>query len=342
MKAVYFEEHGDSNTLQYGDRPDPEINDSEVLVRVKACALNHLDIWTRQGMPGVPIPLPHILGCDSAGIVEQVGSSVTHVKPGDSVVVAPGVSCRKCDYCQSGWDSMCSEYKILGFLLDGGYAELLKAPGENIIPISDKLSMTEWASIPLVFLTAWHMLKTRAELKSSETVLVQAAGSGVGIAAIQIAKHLGAEVITTAGSAEKLEKGKALGADHTINYKEEKFGERVQDITSGKGVDVVFEHIGPDVWEDSMSCLGKKGRLVTCGATSGPEVKIDLRFVFMKQLSILGNYMGGLSELQEVIPLVEQGVLKPVIDQCFPLKEAGAAHQHMENRKNIGKIILEV
>ncbi len=342
MKAVYFDQHGEVDVMQYGDVNDPTINEKEVLVRNHACALNHLDIWTRLGMPGVPIPLPHILGCDSAGIVEEVGAEVEGIKPGDRVLIAPGVSCGTCDSCTSGWDSMCDSYKIMGFLRDGGYAELVKCPARNIIPISDKLTFEEWASIPLTFLTSWHMLVTQAKLIQSESVLIQAAGSGIGIAAIQIAKSIGANVIATAGNDEKLKLATDLGADHTINYSTEKISEKVLDITEGKGVNVVFEHVGPATWEESMASLSKRGRLVTCGATTGPEVKIDLRFLFMKQQSIMGNYMGGLSELLEVIKKVEEGTFKPVIDKVFPLEAAKEAHQHMLDRKNFGKIVLKI
>jgi len=342
MKAVYIEKHGGIDTLIFGERPDPQISDNDVLVRLKACALNHLDIWVRQGLPGVPIPLPHILGCEGAGVVEAVGKNVRHVKPGDPVLVAPGISCGECTYCVNGWDSACPQYKLLGFQVDGCYAELVKAPSRNVILISQKLSFEEWASIPLVFITAWHMLITRAELKPGETVLVQAAGSGIGIAAIQIAKITGATVITTAGSDEKLKKAKSLGADHGINYSKENVPERVHELTNKKGADVVFEHIGPDTWEGSIKSLAKLGRLVTCGATSGPKVELDLRFLFMRQFSILGSYMGGRHELDMVLGLVEAGKLKPVIDKTFPLKDARAAHEHMLDRKNFGKIILKI
>ncbi len=342
MKAVYFDTHGGVDVLKYGDRPDPVISDNEVLVRLKAASINHLDIWVRQGLPGIPIPLPHILGNEGAGEVAAVGKNVKHVKPGDRVLVTPGLNCGECTYCSAGWDSACPQYKLTGFQVDGCYAELVKAPAHNILPISKKFSFEEWASIPLVFITAYHMLFTRAGLKTGETVLVQAGGSGIGIAAIQLAKQAGARVITTAGSDEKLAKAKSLGADFGINYKKEDTAKRVLDITGGKGVDVVFEHIGPETWDASMKCLGKLGRLVTCGATSGPKVEIDLRFLYMKQLTILGSYMGGRRELDKALALFEAGKLKPVVDKIFPLKDARAAHEYMLDRKNFGKIVLTV
>ncbi|MBI1977689.1 MAG: zinc-binding dehydrogenase [Candidatus Omnitrophica bacterium] len=342
MKAVIFKEHGDPNQLLYRtDVPEPQIGPEEVLLRVRACALNHLDIWTRQGMPGITIPLPHILGCDIAGEVEQIGTNVKGISKGLRVAVAPGISCGHCKWCHAGWDSLCEQYKILGFQIDGGYAEFVKVPAQNLIPITDRFSWEEWASCPLVFLTAWHMLVTRAELKKGETVLIQAGGSGVGIAAIQIAKKLiEARVITTVGSDEKIERAKTLGADEVINYTKTDFAKKVQELTEGQGVNVVLEHIGAETFEKSLTALSKKGRLITCGVTSGGSAKIDLRFLFVRQHSILGSYMGGRNELNEVLGFIKQGRLKPIVDMVFPLDEAREAHKRMLDRKNFGKIVL--
>ncbi|GJQ59109.1 MAG: alcohol dehydrogenase [Candidatus Scalindua sp. AMX11] len=340
MKAVVFYDHGDVSNLKYADRPVPEISSSEVLVKVKACGLNHLDIWVREGIPGFSIPLPHILGCEISGEVAQVGAGVKQVCEGQRVLVAPGLSCGKCEYCLSANDSLCSEFKIMGFQIDGGYAEYVKVSAENIVEISDVLSFEEWAAVPLVFLTAWHMLKTRAVLRAGETVLVHAAGSGIGSAAIQVAKLSGAEVITTASTLEKLEKAGQLGADFGINYLQDDFVEKVKEFTHGNGVDVVFEHIGPETFEKSLLCLKRGGRVVTCGATSGPTVNIDLRFFFAKQLSISGCYMGSRKELMEVLRLVESGKLKPVVDSVFQLKEAVEAQTKMIERRQFGKMVL--
>lgn len=340
MKAVAFYEHGGLDKLQYVDLPEPEISADEVLIRVHACALNHLDIWGRQGMPGVTLPLPHILGSDIAGEVVQMGSSVVGIEPGQRVVVAPGLCCGRCQYCLSGYDSLCSEYKIIGFQVNGGYAEYAKAPAANIIPVSTSWSMEEWAAVPLVFLTAWHMLVTRAKLKPGETVLVQAAGSGIGSAAVQIAKYYNSRVIATAGSEEKLKKASELGADETINYQKEDFVARVKELTDNQGVDVIFEHIGSEVFEKSVLCLAKKGRLATCGGTSGGTATLQLRYLFMLQASIVGSYMGGKKELLEVLKLVERKVLKPVIDKVFPLAEAAEAQRRMEDRQQFGKLVL--
>ncbi|GAB64178.1 MAG: alcohol dehydrogenase [Candidatus Jettenia sp.] len=342
MKAVVFYEHGGVDRLTYTDREKPKISPYEVLVKVKACALNHLDIWVRQGLPGAEIPMPHIPGSDIAGEVAEAGMEVKKFRPGDKVLIAPGVRCRKCVYCITNNDSMCSSFKIMGFQVQGGYAEFAKAHVDNIIPVSDKHSFEEWAAIPLVFLTAWHMLITRGQLKPGENVLIHAAGSGIGSAAIQIARVAGARVITTARGKEKLEKAKQIGADEVIDYSKDDYGERVRSVTNNKGVDLIFEHIGPDTWEKNLQCLTKGGRMVVCGATSGPTTTIDIRFLYMKQHTILGCYMGSKKELFDVLNLVELGRLRPVIDTVFPLKDAAAAQQRMLNRENFGKIVLKV
>jgi NADPH:quinone reductase-like Zn-dependent oxidoreductase len=340
MRAVVFKEHGGPDQLIETEVPDPVPGPNETLVRVRACALNHLDIWTRQGMPGIAIPLPHILGCDISGEVEQVNGKA-HIKEGARVIVSPGISCGLCKWCRMNWDSLCDQYKILGFQVDGGYAELVKVPIQNLIPVSDRYSWEEWAACPLVFLTAWHMLVTRAELKSGETVLIHAAGSGVGSAAIQIAKHLGARVITTVGNDKKEAFAQNLGADFVINYKKADFSREARRLTQEQGVDVVLEHIGAETFQKSLAALAKRGRLVTCGTTSGSAVQIDLRFLFIRQHAVMGCYMGGHSELLEAVKLLETGKVKPVVDSIFALKEAQKAHERMLERKNIGKIILK-
>ena len=342
MKATIFKEHGNVDKLVYTGFADPEISSSEVLVKVKACGINHLDIWVRKGMPGVTLPLPHILGCEIIGEIAGIGSriNVKGLSIGQRILVAPGISCGKCEYCLSSNDSLCHEFMVMGFQVNGGYAEYAKAPVENIIPISDKLTFEEWAAVPLVFLTAWNMLKTRGNLTTGETVLIHAAGSGIGSAAIQIARLSGANVITTVGSAGKRKKARAHGSDHVINHSKEDFADKVNELTDGKGVDLVFEHIGPETWEKSMMCLKRGGRIVTCGATSGPSVSFDLRFLFAKQLSISGCYLGSRSELLKIMELMESGRLKPVVDSVFPLEDAVAAQTKMLERKQFGKIVL--
>ncbi len=340
MRAVIFRKHGTPGELEYTYVPKPKPGPGEVLIKVRACALNHLDLWALGGMRGVSIPLPHILGCDIAGEVAALGPGVRKIRLNKRVVVAPGVSCGHCGYCKSGWDSLCAKYQILGLQRSGGYAQYAVVPAHNVIRVSKKLSYEKWAAIPLVFLTAWHMLVTRAGLQKGETALIHAAGSGVGSAGLQIAKYLGAKTVTTVGSDKKAARAKMLGADHVINYQKKEFHEEVQTWTKMRGVDVVLEHIGPETFPKSVACLAKKGRLVTCGVTSGPSTPLDIRYVFARQLSILGCYMGGMAELHKVIRLVEKGKLKPVVDEIFPLREAQKALTRMQDRAHFGKIIL--
>ncbi len=342
MKAIVFHQHGAADVLKYTDAPDPAIRPNEVLVRVRACALNHLDLWVRRGIPGVPIPLPHIPGSDISGEIAQIGADVTTVRAGQKVVLAPGVTCGKCAACVSGQDNRCRYFTNLGYLIDGGYAEFVRAPEVNCLPYPENLTFEEAASIPLVFQTAWHMLLVRAELQPGEDVLVLGAGSGVGSAAIQIAKFFGARVIATAGSDEKLAKAKELGADHLINHKTQKIREEVRRITNKRGVDVVFEHVGTATWDDSLASLAAGGRLVTCGATTGYDAKVDLRFLFSRQLSLLGSYMGAKSDLHSVMRLVASGRFKPIVDCVFPLAEAAAAHAYLESSSQFGKVVLAV
>jgi NADPH:quinone reductase-like Zn-dependent oxidoreductase len=342
VKAVVFQHHGGPEVLKYTDAPEPTIRASDVLVRVRACALNHLDLWVRGGLPNVPIPLPHIPGSDVAGEIAQIGSDVTTVRVGHKVVLAPGVTCGKCAACVAGLDNRCRQFTNLGYMIDGGCAEYVRVPEVNCMPYPENLSFEEAAAVPLVFQTAWHMLLGRAELRPGEDVLVLGAGSGVGSAAIQIAKFFGARVIASAGADEKLEKARQLGADHTINHKSQKIREEVRRITGKRGVDVVFEHVGTATWEDSLASLAPSGRLVTCGATTGFDAKIDLRFLFSRQLSLLGSYMGTKTELHTVLKLVAAGRLKPVVDRIFPLAEAAAAHSYLESGQQFGKVVLHI
>lgn len=342
MKAIQFDKHGGPEVLQYRDVPEPAIAANEVLVRVRAVALNHLDLWVRRGLPGVKIPLPHIPGSDIAGEIAQVGSLVTRVKVGDRVVLAPGVSCGQCAACAAGEDNRCRGYTLLGYGVDGGCAEFVRAPEANAISLPESLSFEEAASIPVVFITAWHMLITRARLLPGEDVLVLAAGSGVGIAAIQIAKLAGARVIATAGSDAKLAKARELGADDTINHSTQDIAAEVRRITAKRGVDVVIEHVGVATFEKSVASLATAGRLVTCGATTGYDAHLDLRLLFAKQLSLLGSFMGSRSEFFTVLKLVAEKKLKPVIDRVLPLSECRQAHELIEHREQFGKIALRV
>jgi len=340
MKAVRFHEHGGPEVLKYEDAPDPKIQANEVLVKVKACALNHLDIWLRVGVRRWTLSMPHIVGADMSGEVAEIGSLVTRFKPGERVLLSPGISCGQCEACFKGLDSACRSYTLFGVLVDGGYAEYVKAPEMNVFPIPGDLSFDEAAAVPLVYTTAWHMLFTRAGLKPGEDVLVIGAGSGVGMAAIQICKLVGARVIATVGADWKLEKARALGADEVINHSKQLIAEEVKRFTNKRGVDVVFEHVGAAVWEDCFESLATYGRLVTCGTTSGPEVKLNMQVLYGRQRSILGSFMGGKFELTEALKFIGQRKLKVVIDSTFPLKEARAAQEKMESRNFFGKILL--
>ena len=341
MKAVIFKQHGGPEVLEFADAPDPKPRANEVLIEVKACALNHLDIFVRNGLPGIEIPLPHILGNDIAGVVREVGELVTWVKADDEVMVQPGLSCGHCDACLSGRDNLCREYDMIGYRRNGGYAQFVSVPGVNVFPKPANISWEEAAALPLVTVTAWHMLVGRANIRPGEDVLVHAAGSGVGSVAIQIAKLHGARVITTASSDEKLAKARELGADETINYTRDDWPKEVKRLTERRGVDVVFEHTGSETWPGSISSLKNNGRLVTCGATSGFDARTDLRQVFYRHLTILGSFMGSKAELLEAMKFVRQGKIRGVVDRVLPLSEAKQAHELLESRGQFGKVVLQ-
>ena len=338
MRAIRFHEYGGPEVLRYEEVADPVPRLDQVLVRVKACAMNHLDLWVRKGT--TKSPLPHIPGSDVAGEVVEVGKYVTGLRSGQRVLLAPMTFCNHCAQCAAGRQNMCRGFSVFGNAVDGGDCELIAVPQVSVIPIPDHLSFDQAASVPLVFVTAWHMLTGRARIRPGYTVLVLGGGSGVGTAAIQICKLLNATVITTAGDENKLEKTRALGADYGINHYQQKISDEVGRITNKEGVDIVFEHVGKATWEESLKSLKPGGTLVTCGATTGPEAAIDLRFVYSRQFSILGSYMGTMGELHEVLQHVFSGKLKPVIDRTFPLKDARAAHERMEKSEMFGKIVL--
>lgn len=342
MKAIIFHEHGGLEALKYEETPEPEINYGQVKIKIHASALNHLDLWVLGGLPGPEIPIPHILGNEISGEIVELGDGVGRWKVGDRVVVSPGMGCGVCDHCLTGYDSACLEYKMIGYTLQGGWCEYQVVDALRLIAINDRWTMEEWASAPLVLVTAMHMLFTRTEVKPGEDVLVQAAGSGVGIAAIQLAKQAGARVITTAGSDEKLQKALELGVDFAINYKEQDFAKAVKEITEGKGVDVIIDHIGSDTFEGDLKALAKGGRMVTCGATTGGACSFDMRALFVRQLSIIGSYMGGITELRKAIEMMGRGEIVPVVDSVFPLEQSADALQRMKDRKHFGKIVLKI
>jgi NADPH:quinone reductase-like Zn-dependent oxidoreductase len=343
MKAVRIHQFGGPEVLTYEDVPDPQPRKDEVLVRVRACSLNHLDVWVRKGLPGVK--LPHILGSDIAGEIVELGGYVGEFKSGgfktgQRVLLAPMYFCGHCEKCVAGLQNQCREFSVLGNAVDGGNCELIAVRAASVIPIPDTLDFNQAASVPLVFVTAWHMLVTRAGVRPGQTVLVLGASSGVGIAAIQIAKLFHCRVITTAGDEAKLEKARSLGADFGINHYQQKISEEVRKITNKVGVDIVVEHVGAATWDESVRSLKSSGTLVTCGATTGPEVKIDLRHLFARQLTLLGSYMGTMADLHEVLGHVFAGRLKPVVDRVFPLKDLRAAHEYLEKSQMFGKIVV--
>jgi NADPH:quinone reductase-like Zn-dependent oxidoreductase len=338
MKAVRIHQFGGPEVLIYEDIPDPQPRKDQVLVRVRACSLNHLDVWVRKGLPGVK--LPHIPGSDVAGEVVEVGEYVGGFKAGQRVLLAPMHYCGRCAACVAGIQNQCREFTVLGNGVDGGDCELIAAPAANVIPIPDSLDFNQAASVPLVFVTAWHMLVGRAGIRPGQTVLVLGASSGVGIAAIQIAKLFHCRVITTAGDEAKLAKGRELGADYGINHYKQKISEEVRKITNKEGVDIVVEHVGAATWDESVKSIKAGGTLVTCGATTGPNVAIDLRHLFARQLTLLGSYMGTMGDLHEVLKHVFAGRLKPVVDRAFPLSEIRAAHEYLEKSQMFGKIVV--
>ena len=339
VKAIVFYEQGEIDKLVYQDHPDPEINFAEILVKVGACAVNRLDLNARAYRPEIQV-FPHILGSDIAGEVVGIGSEVDTVAIGDRVVLSPNIPCKQCRDCLNGDENLCDHQQLLGFQTHGGYAELVKAPAQNAIGISEQLSYPNAAALPIAYLTAWHMLVTRAAIKSDDDILILAVGSGVGSAGLQIAKLHGAKVFAASSTDEKLNYAKKIGADFVINYRETDFAEAVLELTDGRGVDVVFEHVGAATWDQSIASLAKNGRLVTCGATTGNIGEINIRKMYQKQITLLGSALGTITELRTIVSLADQGKMSPIIDSILPLVNAQESHQIMEKRENFGKICL--
>ena len=332
MKAVRFHQHGGPEVLRYEDAPDPQPAEGRAIVRVRACALNHLDLWERRGLDRVKLPLPHISGADVAGEVLETGQRV---------MLQPGLRCGACAACRRGDDNQCVRYDVLGLRSDGGYAELISIPLENLIPIPATLDFITAAAFPLTFLTAWHMLVTRGRLREGDVVLVLAGGSGVGQAAIQLARHFGARVFATSAP-EKAQRTRALGAEQVFDHYSVDFSKEVRRLTDGRGADIVVEHVGEATWDRSVRALATGGRLVTCGATTGFAASLDLRHLFARQLSLLGCYMGRFAELDSAAQLLFDGRVTPVIDEVFPLERAADAQRRLENKGQFGKVVLQV
>lgn len=340
MKAIAFSHYGGPEVLLSRELPEPVPAPGEVLVRVRACGINHLDLWVRRGLPGVVPVMPHVLGNDVAGEIAALGEGVTGLQVGARTLVHPTLSCGACEACVAGNDNLCRQYDVLGRRRNGGYAEYVAVPARNCLPYPERLTWEQAAASPLVFLTAWHMLAGRARVRPGEDVLVIGAGSGVGSAAIQVAKLLGARVIATASGAEKLERARSLGADEVIDHATEEIPARVRELTKRKGVEVVFEHVGGRIFEAGVASLARNGRLVTCGATSGAKVTLDLDTLFGRHLALLGSWMGTRNEMLAVIAQLSGGRLHPVVDRVLPLAEARAAHERMESRAHFGKLVL--
>jgi len=340
MKAVLIRKHGGPEVLEIAELPKPQAGPGQAVVQVKAAGMNHLDTFIRRGIPGRPVPLPMIPGCDGAGVVAEIGPGVEGLKVGDRVFVAPGYSCGRCFLCLSAQDPLCKDYGIIGEDRSGVQAEFAALPAANLLPLPDGLSFEEGGSFALVFLTAWHMVVTRAQVRVGDQVLVHAGGSGVGTAAVQIAKLHGARVIATVGSDDKAAKVKELGADAVINHRTSDFLEEVRRLTGKRGVDVVVENVGQETWDRSIKALTRGGRLVTCGATSGHEGATDLRYIFFKGLSILGSTMGSRAELVPIARLVAERRLRPVVDRVLPLARVADGHRAIAERSVFGKIVL--
>lgn len=340
MKAVRLHEAGSVEGYVYEDAPEPVAGVGEVLVRVRAVALNHLEAWAAKDPRRTTYEPPRILGADVAGVVEEVGPGVTSVAAGAEVMLHPGVSCGVCARCLGGDDNLCSRYHLLGQGRDGGLAELVAVPAANVVTKPANLSFEEAASIPLVFTTALHMILTRARVRFGETVLVNAAGSGVGVAAIQVAKLHGARVIASAGSDEKLAKARELGADAGINYSTHDLADEARALTGGAGVDMAVENVGGAVFEKSIKALARNGRVVTCGATAGNDATFNVTRFFLSQQTIYGSFMGTKAELLRYMPCFADGRLRAVIDRVYPLREAQEAVRRLLHREQFGKIVL--
>jgi NADPH:quinone reductase-like Zn-dependent oxidoreductase len=340
MRAAFFDEHGGPEVMKVDDRPDPRAGPGQVVVRVEAVALNHLDLWVRRGLPGLDVDLPFIGGSDVAGFVEEVGEGVEGWETGDRVIVNPGLWCGRCEWCARGEHSLCDDYGILGEHVDGGAAERVAVPARNLFEIPEDFPYEEAAAVPLVFQTAWRALKTRAGLRAGESVLITGASGGVSTAAVQIARLSGARVFAVTSGPEKVERVEELGANVVVDRLEEDFSSVVWEETGKRGVDVVLDSVGEAVWEDCVRCLAKRGRLVTYGATTGPDGALDIRRMFWKQIEVMGSTMATRAEFEEVMGLVFSGRLEPVIDVAWPLERIADAHERLEAGEQFGKVVL--
>lgn len=342
MKAAFFHKHGDLETIRYGNLPGPVPGPGQVRVRVRAGALNRLDIFVRTGIPGLSLPLPHVMGSDGAGVVDSVGPGVTMRKQGDEVVLNPGIHCGTCEFCLRGEHSLCTSFHLLGEHVWGTFAEFVVAPEVNTYPKPEGLTWEESAAFPLTYLTAWRMLVTKARAKPGESLLIVGIGGGVSLAAFQIARLLGLTVGVTSGSAAKLRRAEAMGADFGIDHGTADFARETRKITGKRGVDIVLDSVGKDTWKKSIASLARGGKLLTCGATTGPNPQEDVARIFWNQLTVMGSTMGTHAEFSDMLRMVSGGRIAPVVDSVFPLSEVKAAQRRLEEKKQFGKIVLRV
>jgi NADPH:quinone reductase-like Zn-dependent oxidoreductase len=342
MKAAIFRRHGGPEVVEIADVPAPELRPGHVRVSVRAAAMNHLDLWTRRGLPSLQLEFPHIGGSDFAGVIESVGAGVEALAPGTRVLVNPSLWCGRCEWCRKGEESLCESYRIIGEHLAGGFAELVVVPAANVLPIPDRLSFEEAAAVPLVFQTAWRGLVTRGRLRSGETALITGASGGVSTAAIQVARHAGARVFAVTAGAEKAQRASALGAHLVFDRLDSDFSRAIWEATDRRGVDLVFDGVGEVIWPAALRTLARRGRLVTYGATTGPRGQVDIRLAFWKQIEVIGTTMSNRSEFEQVMGLVFERKLKPVIDVVWPLDRARAGHERLESGTQFGKIVFTV
>lgn len=341
MRAVIIEKHGGPEVVQVRkDVPEPSRGEGEVLVQIKAAALNHLDLWVRQGLPGMPVAFPHILGSDGAGVIAEADPGTSGLKVGDPVVINPSVGCGRCEFCRAGEESECIRYGILGENLPGTMAELAAVRADHVHPLPRGLSFEEGAAFSLVFLTAWRLLVTKGRIHAGQDILIHGGGGGVATAALLIARLHGCRVLVTSSSGEKLARARELGADHVINYREQDVAAEVARFTGKRGVDVVLDNVGAATWRISIETVRKGGRIVTCGATTGPHPETDIQRIFWKQMTICGSTMGSAEEYRQVWRLFDQGRLHPVIDAVYPLEKIREAQARMEKAQQFGKIVM--
>ena len=343
MKAVRIHEHGGVETLRYEDAPEPKLaTATDAIVKLRAASLNHIDIWNRRGLTGVKIAFPHILGGDGAGTVAELGAQVNNIKVGDAVCLYPPRGCGRCEFCAIDRELMCLHLRVLGERDDGTYAEYVRVPARNCFPVPAGMSFEEAAAFPLVYVTVWRMLQTNARLKPGEHLLILGIGGGVATAALQLAASVGAHILVTSSSDEKLDKARSLGAEHGINYRKADFVQEVRRITAKRGVDVVLDCVGGDSWAKSLASLAKGGRLVTCGATTGAHPATDIQRIFWNHLKIFGSTLGDRAEFRDVLNFMTASRTKPVIDRVFPLRDAASAQRRMDEGKQFGKLVLRM